>query len=73
MKDSFRVLPIGTVTAKWERDVGRYPDTLQVPMADGRVIKYRIDMPQPHPSFEEAISIIQGYPMGKHVKKRRTR
>lgn len=76
MKDSFRVLPTGTVTAQWERDEGRYPDTVLVPFADGHVLKYRRDIEQPHPSFQNAMALIQGYPEpypAKHVKKRRTR
>ena len=33
------------------------PDTVLVPFADGHVLKYRRDIEQPHPSFQNAMAL----------------
>lgn len=50
-----RVLPLPKVSGVWEHDNSKYPETVKVSFSDGRVVKYRIDIEQPHPSFEAAM------------------
>ena len=54
-----RVLPLPKVTGIWEHDVSRYPDRIRVPMSDGKVVTYHIDVEMPHPCFEAAIKNIE--------------
>ena len=46
-----RVLPLPKVTGVWEHDSSKYPDLIKVPMSDGKVIRYHIDIEMPHPCF----------------------
>ena len=72
MGDSYKVLPrLDRIKATWERDIGKYPDTITVEMSDGAKVKYRLDVEQPHPCFERAMEIIRGYPptYGRHEKR----
>lgn len=71
-----RVLPLPEVTGIWKHDTSKYPDVIKVPMSDGKVIKYIIDIDLPHPSFTDAMENVRrmrvGYQYGyegKHVKK----
>ena len=50
-----RVLPLPKVTGVWKYDSSKYPDVIKVPMSDGSVINYRIDMPLPAPVFREKL------------------
>lgn len=50
-----RVLPLPKVTGVWKHDTSKYPDVIRVPMSDGRVVKYVIDVPQPAPVFREKL------------------
>lgn len=61
-----RVLPLPKVTGIWEHDFSKYPDVIRVPMSDGKVVKYVIDVQQPHPSLEAAIRNIER--MGKGAR-----
>ncbi len=54
-----RILPLPKVTGVWEHEVSRYPDRIRVPMSDGKVITYHIDVEMPHPCFEAAIKTIE--------------
>ena len=54
-----RVLPLPKVTGIWEHDCSRYPDTIRIPMSDGKVIRYRIDTEIPHPCFEAAMNNVR--------------
>lgn len=54
-----RVLPLPKVTGLYDHDVSRYPDRIRVPMADGRVVTYVIDVQMPHPCLEAAIRNIR--------------
>ena len=54
-----RVLPLPKVTGIWEHDFSKYPDVIRVPMSDGKLVKYVIDVQQPHPSLEAAIRNIE--------------
>lgn len=54
-----RVLPLPKVTGVWRHDSSRYPDEIRIPMSDGKVIKYVIDVQQPHPCFEAAMKNIE--------------
>ena len=54
-----RVMPLPKVTGIWEHDASRYPDKSRIPMSDGKVITYQIDVDLPHPCFEAAIQNIE--------------
>ena len=59
--------PLVAVTAIWEKDSkSDYPETVRIPMDDGRVITYRLDVEQPHPCFLNAIEILNGWPKGSY-------
>ena len=47
-----RVMPLPKVTGVWKHDCSRYPDMIKVPMSDGKVITYYIDVKLPHPCRE---------------------
>ena len=53
-----RVLPLPKVTGVWEHDVSRYPDRVRIPMSDGKVVTYRIDVEMPHPCLAAALNSI---------------
>ena len=53
------VMPLPKVTGIWEHDASRYPDKIRIPMSDGKVITYHIDVDLPHPCFEAAIQNIE--------------
>lgn len=62
-----RVLPLPKVTGVWDHDVSRYPDRIRVPMSDGKIVTYHIDIEMPHPCFEAAmknINNLEGYSNG---------
>ena len=54
-----RVMPLPKVTGVWRHDCSRYPDEIRIPMSDGKVIRYRIDIEQPHPQLLEALENIR--------------
>ena len=54
-----RVLPLPKVTGGWEHDVSQYPDRVRIPMSDGKVVTYRIEIDQPHPCFTAAMENIR--------------
>ena len=54
-----RVMPLPDVCGKWLHDSSKYPDVIKIPMRDGKVIRYRIDIDQPHPQLLEAIENIR--------------
>ena len=54
-----RVLPLPKVHGEWAHDDSKYPETIKVPMSDGRVVTYRIDIEQPHPSFVDAMDSLE--------------
>ena len=54
-----RVLPLPKVTGVWDHDVSKYPDRVRIPMSDGKVVTYHIDVEQPHPCFEAAMKNIE--------------
>ncbi len=71
-----RVLPLPKVTGGWEHDWSKYPDFVRIPMSDGSVRTYRLEIEQPHPQCLKTLDIIRimkdctygGY-KGKHTKK----
>lgn len=75
MSENMQVLPLPKVLPIWEHG-NKYPDMIRVSMSDGKVITYRIEVPQPHPQCEKAMDLIRmmrsctygGY-KGKHAKK----
>ena len=74
---SERVEPMVDVNAIWERETSVYPDIIRISMRDGRVVCYRLDVEQPHPSFLTAMELLErleiGYQhqpyKGQHEKK----
>lgn len=55
-----RVLPLpGKVVAIYDHDVSHYPDRVRIPMADGKVVTYRIDIPMSHPCFDAAMKTLE--------------
>ena len=54
-----RVLPLSKVTGLWQYENSKYPDVIKVPMSDGKVITYRMDVQQPHPCFEAAMNNLE--------------
>ena len=54
-----RVMPLPKVTGIWDHDASRYPDRIRVPMSDGKVVTYVMDVEMPHPCFEAAIRNIE--------------
>ena len=54
-----RVMPLPKVTGVWRHDCSRYPDEIRIPMSDGKVIRYHIDVEMPHPCFEAAMRNIK--------------
>ena len=72
-----RVMPLPKVHGTWIHDSSKYPDVVRIPMSDGKVIRYRIDIEQPHPQLLEAIENIRNMkkaggvaaPSDRHEKK----
>ena len=54
-----RVKPLPKVSGTWLYDHSKYPEMIRIPMSDGKVIRYRIDIEQPHPQLLEAIENIR--------------
>lgn len=53
-----RVLPLPHVHGEWIHDE-KYPETIRVSFSDGKVVKYKIDVEQPHPCFEAAMKNLE--------------
>ena len=62
------VLPLPKVTGVWEHDVSQYPDRVRIPMSDGKVVTYRIEIDQPHPCFTAAMDNLDRMVVGYHAK-----
>lgn len=63
-----QVLPLPKVKGYWKYDCSRYPDVIKVPMSDGKVITYHIDVDLPHPCLEASfrnIEMMEGYAKGE--------
>jgi len=54
-----RVMPLPKVTGVWKHDCSKYPDIIRVPMSDGKVVKYVIDVEMPHPALVAAVKNIE--------------
>ena len=61
-----RVMPLPKVTGVWRHDSSRYPDEIRVPMSDGRIITYHIDVEMPHPQLMAALENIRNMEGYKH-------
>ena len=57
-----RIRPLGTVTPVFRGDE-KYPDEVLVPMADGHVVRYKIDEERKEKHFVEAMDILQRLPL----------
>ena len=62
---SIRILPLPKVTGIWKYEWSKYPDAVRVPMSDGKVIRYVLDVEQPTPVLAEKLrrfrNICTGY------------
>ena len=54
-----RVLPLPKVTGVWKHNCSKYPDIIRVPMSDGKVVKYVIDVELPHPALVAALKNLE--------------
>jgi len=54
-----RVMPLPKVTGVWKHDCSKYPDIIRVPMSDGKVVKYVIDVELPHPALVAALKNLE--------------
>ena len=54
-----RIRPLIDIGPIWEHESSRYPDVIRVPMRNGAVIRYRIEMEMPHPSFTAAMDNVR--------------
>ena len=61
-----RVLPLPKVTGIWRHDSSRYPEVIKVPMSDGKVVTYHIDVEMPHPQLMAALENIRKMEGYKH-------
>ena len=50
-----RVMPLPKVTGVWRHECSRYPDEIRIPMSDGKIVRYHIDVEMPHPVFKAAM------------------
>lgn len=64
---SSHIKPLLDIHCEYERRDSSYPESVSIAMADGKVIKYTIDVKQPHPAFLKALDGIRkiGYEMKK--------
>jgi hypothetical protein len=49
VSETVQVLPLPKVKGYWQHSCSKYPDIIRVPMSDGKVITYHIDIELPHP------------------------
>ena len=52
------VLPLPHVHGYYEHEDSKYPETIRVAFSDGKTVKYRIDIEQPHPCFLDSMELI---------------
>lgn len=70
-----QIKPLGTGAPIWEYESSEYPDLMRMPMEDGTVKNYRLEVEQPHPQCMKAIDLIKLMKdhtfggEGKHTKK----
>ena len=64
-----RVLPLPKVTGIWRHEFSRYPDMVKVPMSDGRVISYVIDVDQPAPVLRDSLERFHKMCIGYQAEK----
>jgi hypothetical protein len=50
-----KVLPLPKIDARYGPMGGKYPERVRIPMSDGKVISYRIEIQQPAPVFRERL------------------
>ena len=68
MSETVQVLPLPKVKGYWKYKCSRYPDTIKVPMSDGKVVTYHIEVEMPHPCLTAALRNVRnmvGYVYGK--------
>ena len=64
-----RILPLPKVTGIWTYDGSKYPDIVRVPMSDGKVIRYVLDIEQPAPVLREKLRRFRNTCVGYEMKK----
>ena len=58
-EETIKVKPLSPVAAIWERDISIYPDIIKIPMEDGHVITYRMEVQQPAPQVIKTLELIR--------------
>lgn len=53
------MLPLPKVTGIYQHECSKYPDKIKVPMSDGTVVTYYIDVKIPHPCFSAAMRSLE--------------
>ena len=53
--NGIRILPLPKITGVWRHEFSRYPDMVKVPMSDGKVVRYVIDVEQPGPVLRDGL------------------
>ncbi len=64
-----RILPLPKVTGIWNHDCSKYPDVVRVPMSDGRVVRYVLDVEQPAPVLRDKLDRFREKCIGYEMKK----
>lgn len=64
-----RILPLPKVTGIWQHEFSKYPDIVRVPMSDGKVIRYVLDVDQPAPVLAEKLRRYRNTCIGYEKKK----
>ena len=66
-KTDERSRPLVPLKIIWDKDSqSEYAETVMIPMDNGHVIRYRIDVEQPHPSFLLAMETLKRWPKGSY-------
>ena len=69
-----RTRPLIPVRAIWEKDsISEYPETVRIPMEDGHVVNYRLDVEQPHPAFLKSMDLVKSMKEGGYEHKEKHR
>ena len=54
-----QIKPLGTGAPIWEYESSEYPDLMRMPMEDGTVKNYRLEIEQPEPRVMKCIDLIR--------------
>ena len=65
--------PLVAITAIRDHPESEYPELVRIPMDDGMVVNYVIDVRQPHPCFQKVMGLLEKVPYGLSSKGYRAR